>query len=458
MKKTTSFREQLCQKQPFITRQDVLHILVLLTIALVFSLVPTRSFGQPTPGNIIPNAISQFDQFSPSAVAAAPAPSIVPATAPEATVPRTSTSMEDFNAPSQQQQYQQQYQSAVPVPAEATAVPLTASQYQSPPARSRHYQSAQQQRPLQRELAQRELAQHEVAVSAEHPFRQYWGEAIDPQTKIAGKPMTVAQLFAGTRSSSARYQLLQAYWELSGLLAIYHFRCETERQAIGASGAQQDGMTALLGEQRRTAEMEFIKQQWVLAELVKQSKGRMIQESELPIPVDYPLYPRYQTFADKIARSDRTQYLGRMIPIQEQLIESKNGTWKAASQMTQSASQPFFMVMNQRTAAFLDLTAAIVEYNKMIAEYALETIPPNVSQQQLVGAVVRQSGGNASPPQPQPSQMATGVITLSQYVAPVSVTAQPIEQVAYEYQPPPTPSILDEILPSNDSDSDVEGQ
>jgi len=446
MKKTISLQKQLCQAQPFLTLQDVLHILVLVAIAIVFSLVPTPSFGQPTLGNFANDAFAQFEQSSLPAATAVPAPAYVPARTPEAPDPAI-PGAGNLLAPRQQPEK--------PVPAEATAAPLTASQY--PTARSQRYQSV----PQRERLPQRELVQHEVAVSvvsAEHPFRQYWGMAVDPQTKIVGKPMTVAQLLAGTRSSVGRYQLLQAYWDLSGLLAIYHFRCESERLAIGASGAQQEGMVALLREQRRTAEMEFIKQQWVLAELVKQSKGRMIQESELPIPVDYPLYPRYQTFAEKIARSDRTQYLGRMIPIQEQLIESKNGTWKAASQMTQSASQPFFMVLNQRTTAFLDLTKAIVEYNKMIAEYALETIPPGASQQQLVGAVVRQPSVNASPPQQQPSQMATGVITLTQYEAPVGVTAQPMEQVAYEYQAPPAfnvldSGILDDILQPNDSEN-----
>jgi hypothetical protein len=129
-----------------------------------------------------------------------------------------------------------------------------------------------------------------------------------------------------------------------------------------------------------------------------------------------------------------------MIPIQEQLIESKNDTWKAASGMAPSASQSFFVVTSQRTMAFLDLTQAIIEYNKMIAEYALETIPPNVSQRQLVGAVVRTTSVTASPVQSQVHQttspMATEGIILTQYNAPVGVRAEPVSMVAYEYQTP----------------------
>jgi hypothetical protein len=280
----------------------------------------------------------------------------------------------------------------------------------------------------------------QLDVAHDHPFRQYLSVPNDPQTKITGKPMTVTELFTGTRSPAVRCQLLQAYWELSGLLVIYHFRCETERLA----GASQEGV--LFSEQRRTAEIEFIKQQWVLAELLKQCKGRTLRESELPIPADAPLYPRYQTHAGLLARTERTQYLGRMIPIQEQLIESKNGTWKAVSEMTQSASQSFFTVSTQRTAAFLDLTKAIIEYNKMIAEYALETIPPHVGQQQLVEAVVRLPR-TASKPSPQPPQTlqptATGNITFSQYDAPAGMTAQPVKQVAHEFQ------FTDDLSPSS---------
>jgi hypothetical protein len=130
-----------------------------------------------------------------------------------------------------------------------------------------------------------------------------------------------------------------------------------------------------------------------------------------------------------------------MIPIQEQLIESKNGTWKAASEMAVNASQPFFVMANQRTAAFLDLTQAIVEYNKMIAEYALEIIPSNVSQQQLVAAVVRTPRDHAVPGQPQFSQTATENIQRTSPEAPVGIPAQPISQVAYEYQPALTSGI-----------------
>jgi hypothetical protein len=89
----------------------------------------------------------------------------------------------------------------------------------------------------------------------------------------------------------------------------------------------------------------------------------------------------------------------------------------------------------------------------------LETIPSNVSSQQLVRVVVRQSGGGAvgsstgggaSLPQAQFPQMAPQMdmadgITLTQYEVPVRETplgipAQPVELMAYEYQIPTLPA------------------
>jgi len=414
MKKTTPFR---VRKESLVTRQDVFHILILIAICLWFCLVPPHVFGQPSLGPVGNNTFPMFDSAPP-----------LDSPMPHAVVPHvqsmpggTASASPFADSFAQPESFVAQPEPPASV---AAAMPTTASQFSSIQVPS--YQSLHQ--PLQLREPQRE-----VVVNVDHPFRQYWGVPNDPQTKITGKPMTVAELFAGTRSSAVRNQLLQAYWELSGLLAIYHFRHETERLASGALGQQQDTMT-LLREQRRTAEVEFIKQQWLLAELLKLYKGGTLRETELPIPADYPLYPKYQTHADQIARTERTRHLGRMIPIQEQLIETKNGTWRAASEMAPSVSQPFFVISNQRAMAFLDLTRAIVDYNKMIAEYALETIPPNVRQQQLVGAVVRLPSGNAVPAQQQTPQIATEGIRLTQYDPPVGVTEQPVQQVAYEFQ------------------------
>ena len=406
------------QKQTFLTREDVVHTIVLIALSLIFCLVPKLGFGQTVPGYSAFPALDSAD-FDFSVAPLDPAPAPVTQTIPE------SSPLEGASISPVPEQFSLAAPSAELAPVTATVTPATASPYQ--PLLAAPPQSTP--RSPQREVAS--------MVSTEHPFRQYWGVPNDPQAKMTGKAMTVTELLAGTRSPLVRCQLLQAYWELGGLLAVYHFRCETERLASGAGGAEN--MLALLQEQRRTSELEFIKQQWALAALLKQYKGHTIRESELPIPADYPLYPRYQTYAEKFARTERTQYLGRMIPIQEQLIESKNGIWKVASAMSQSSSQPFIMILNQRTTAFLDLTGAVIEYNKMIAEYATETIPPNVNPQQLVAAVVRLPKSGGVPVQSQTTQptsmTAQPEIALTSYDVPVGFSAPSVERIGSEFQP-----------------------
>jgi len=450
------------QKTSVVMTQDVVHVLVLIALSLLFCFVPRVSLGQALPGNDAFSALDSMSTLAPPPIAAPSEPAAFLQAAPaisEAAIPFGGTSLATPNGtfPIAQPEPPVPPSPAAPVAAPAApvaapaaapiarAVPKAVAATANPAAANPLMQSTPQQQPLLRS------PQFETAAPVDHPFRQYLGIPSDPQTKITGKPMTVTELFTGTRSSAVRCQLLQAYWELSGLLAIYHFRCEAERLAV--AGAQQEGMTTLLSEQRRTAEIEFIKQQWVLAELLKQYKGRTLREVELPIPADYPLYPRYQTHAGKIARTERTQYLGRMIPIQEQLIESKNGTWRAASEMATSGSQPFFAVASQRTMAFLGLTEAIIEYNKMIAEYALETIPPNASQQQLVGAVVRlPRSGTAPIPPPQTLQTAASGITQALYNAPMGMAAPSAEPIARDVQTtyPPVSPPAPPAIPGNE--------
>jgi hypothetical protein len=51
-------------------------------------------------------------------------------------------------------------------------------------------------------------------------------------------------------------------------------------------------------------------------------------------------------------------------------------------------SRQLLDVLNQRTGSFLDLVEAVIEYNKMIAEYTSETVASNVTGYRLVGALI----------------------------------------------------------------------
>jgi hypothetical protein len=103
--------------------------------------------------------------------------------------------------------------------------------------------------------------------------------------------------------------------------------------------------------------------------------------------------------------------------------------------------------LEQRTSAFLELTKAVVEYNKMIAEYALETIPPSVSGYQLVGAVVKLPKRERLPvqhPVQQPVHAVSPSIKLTDYTVPQGAIAEPAEQIASEFKAAPAEIVVPE--------------
>ncbi|MDR0522251.1 MAG: hypothetical protein LBH00_10425 [Planctomycetaceae bacterium] len=387
------------QSQPLFSVQDIFRAAVLILISLLFSFMPRIGYCQTAAG--IPD-----EAFSPINVPL-PAPAL----------PETPLGTDNRNA---EPAVLLPPGTAVPAPVPAAANPITANQYR-PAAATRPDRSAEPKPVVAMPPA---FSPVSPAVSSEHPFAKYWGSPNRTPSKITGKPMKVAEIFTVARSA-ARCRLLQSYWELAGLWAVYHFQCEAEQTAAGSNNGQQ---AAYYHEQCRSAEIEFIKQQRQFAEIWKQQTGRILRDADLPIPSDYPLHTHYETYADKIAQSDRTKYLGQMIPIQEQLIETKKNTLSAASGLP----------LAQQREAFCSLTQSIVEYNKMIAEYALETIPPNVSRETLIGAVIRlpdhalnRSPGNAD--RQNPSSAASG-ISLMGYDAPVRTYAVPAAPAAEEYR------------------------
>lgn len=263
-------------------------------------------------------------------------------------------------------------------------------------------------------------------VDRNHPFAFYYGVPTDPRSMIKGKPYRVAKLLEGSRNVTTRKKLLQNYWELAGLLVRYNIRMDAERhldQWLGKSGNDPQRPNPmnlayqLAQQQRKSTEIEFVKSQWKLASLLRQIKGETFSEGELPIPCDFPLYKKYETYVDKIARSERARYYGNLIPHQEELISAKSVACKAADNLLQTLpkdvmanSREMVLALNQRTDVFLELVDSVVEYNGMIAEYTSETVGPGVSPYRLVGALIELPNfvpqKSDAPEQTQPQQLA----------------------------------------------------
>ncbi|MDR0871448.1 MAG: hypothetical protein LBN39_11715 [Planctomycetaceae bacterium] len=272
-----------------------------------------------------------------------------------------------------------------------------------------------------------------------HPFARFMDLPKDPNSLIKGKPLTVAQLLNGTHHPVVRKQLLESYWELLGLLVEYNVRRESEQLAGTVRDAQQAQTLNLFQQQRRGTEMEFVKKQYELAELLKRSKGIAVSENMLPLPCDLPVYKPYETYAAQIARTEQARYLGRLLPVQQQLVDAKHKSCEAVFGMLAAVpanSLQLVSQLNQRTESFFEMKDAVVEYNKMIAQYTAETVGPNVSPVQLVGAIIELPKAG-EPSDNRRTENAT--VPVAPKLA--AELASPAEQIATEFSLPPRPPV-----------------
>jgi hypothetical protein len=101
--------------------------------------------------------------------------------------------------------------------------------------------------------------------------------------------------------------------------------------------------------------------------------------------------------------------LGHLIPIQEQLVDAKHRGCITTFEMFQNIppdSRQLIDILNQRTQAFLGMTEAVIDYNKMIAEYTSATIAPSISGYRLVGALIELPKTDSPVPRPSSTEYA----------------------------------------------------
>lgn len=452
----------------------------------ILILLPSLGFGQTAPdpfsiGSAPASQPAPPPTFAPSATPSAPAAVQAPAAIPNVTPPQPApavtnpqTGANSLNAPppavpSMASDLPNKPAPKGPAPRSSGPAPgvQPATGAEVPPTmsrmslretgRSQHVAAANPARePSEAQLKENPRLIQSMPTPT-HPMRGYLELPVEAQSIIRGKAMPIAVLLDGVRNAASRQQLLGTYWELVGSLAEYNCRVQAEQQAAsGTRDAQLDQTINLLRQQRRATEIDFVKKQWQLAELLRRHKGVTLSEETLPIPNEYPLVKKYDTHLDRIARSERSRYVGRMIPIQEQLVQARLLACRETFELHKSIpanSQQLLIMLNHRTDAFLDMAGAIVEYNQMIAEYASETIPVGVSRYQFINALVELPKFEASPPDHRPNrQMANPVAPKfsalpetapnerrQQPEAPESAYAAPKPPVAEHRQPPQAP-------------------
>ena len=471
-----------------LTTRTISWFVILAIVSLFFGSFPSQGFGQalagfeplavapeaadsaPPPTLSDPAPIVADSAATLSTAVAAPPAAAFPIPPPPPTVPENFSPVNTTAAASSN-----------PVALVATqtpTLPFTPVSAKSPTATNRE--------PTAKQLQERPELLRSVA-AADHPFYDYFKAPNDPKSPIQGKPYSVAELLNGVREPSARRQLLITYWELTGLLAEWNMRFDSERRAemwyTEASNARNTqridgfvGAVLLTRQQRKATEIAFARKQYQLVEQLRSLRGVSFAAKDYPIPNDYPIAKNYVTYVDKIARSERARYIGRLIPFQAELVEVRkqsrqaaDGYFLATTQNPQTSPQDCVAALNQRTDAFAALVTSVVDYNKTIAEYTAETVGSNVGNYRLLGAILElpkvdattQPPQLASPPsnpisrleEPRPPlALATGE---SAYSRPLSDTvdsggdAPPLNPFA-EGGPQPAPLVA-EVVPAPSS-------
>ena len=401
-------------------KQAIVLFAFLVVISLLLGSLPALSFGQDAGFELPLNSPASND--SPPAPPSFAAPASIVAAPTDAVAPAAMATPTNFT----------------PLNNPAPAAPkTTAAIADQPPTLpytpvSAKTNSVVGKEPTAKQLQERPELLRSVG-APDHPFFNYYSAPSDSKSPIQGKPYTVAQLLDGVRDPAARRQLLVAYWELAGLLAEWNMRLDAERrvsawynEANTARNPQRTeaftGAFYIAGQQRKTTEIAFAGKQYQLVERLRSLQGTRVaalSPENYPIPSDYPIAKNYVTYVEKIARSERARYVGRMIPHQAELLEArKNGRaamdrhFVVMTQNQQAGPQDWISALNQRTDAFVDLIAAVVDYNKSIAEYTAETVGANVSNYRLLGAVLELPRAEATAP--QTPQIAAPPRTVSQ--------------------------------------------
>ncbi len=232
----------------------------------------------------------------------------------------------------------------------------------------------------------------------------------DPvRSDIIGKKMTLADFIKNTGNAYARSQRVQDWWSLTEKFAIYNVcltRLQDVQLCMDRSANRNDPFSvsnqqAAVNEMK-IAELAFTEAQFSLCarypELYSSLRGtfqmnakdrKEALKSVLPVPSDVPSVSEYNTRKEEIAKnrplSFRARYLAQTIPLQFQSvcarIEGSNQAYaglKALFQKPNVSNEVLFTALDRATEAKIEMVRAIIEYNKMMAEYSAETVSANV--------------------------------------------------------------------------------
>lgn len=225
------------------------------------------------------------------------------------------------------------------------------------------------------------------------------------QHELPGQPVPLSAVVERGSGAAQRIRAVQTYWKLVTKMALYHAAIDDRNHLAQINARQLAGhdRAALAAAQLAAdaaierAELDFVTAQHELSEIARFSDVEL-----QALPSDIPLVSEYRTHFTTLYGSGSApsglRRLDRAMPYHLKNVRARADSVVAAQQAMQAAVEAVSMgqasmssvlevhehFKRERTA----FSAAVFDYNAMIAEYALN-VAPNQSPGTIVSMLIK---------------------------------------------------------------------
>lgn len=236
---------------------------------------------------------------------------------------------------------------------------------------------------------------------------------------VEGKELSLASV-VGDAGADQRLSNIKTYWQSVIAIADYHFALK-EQEELQGFDTSIDKVTESEVRSATASASARTKDRLLAARLMQEELGRLggIGSREVALPVDVPYIGRYRTNYEKLldtrALSVEMKRVHLALPMMLDVILARADSVRAQEEryatLKRAATQGQGMVehalaahrdLREERRAFLD---AVLEYNEMIADYAISVAPSSTSRTGVVSmlinskstGVARRSNGTSLP-------------------------------------------------------------
>ncbi|MCC6125663.1 MAG: hypothetical protein IT426_11920 [Pirellulales bacterium] len=234
---------------------------------------------------------------------------------------------------------------------------------------------------------------------------------ISPDASIAGQPWQLAQALATPLDRKQQLLVIHGYWQLAEAVAKHRFAFQHAKQFEQLTGRPADESALRAARSASAAALQEAKLALLSAQHELAALLQLPADAPLPLPGDKPHVGGYRTnyqglFAMR-SPPPVVRVIDRTLPLRLEAVKARATAAYAAADACLAATEAYQGGQTNVSAAIssgdqlLHERRAFIEtvcrYNHDIAEYAIAVLGPNITAQQLVGALIEPNRGAIEP-------------------------------------------------------------